>query len=213
MKGKVEIDTGSGWKPVERPTDACDNKSTVITNPATKHMSERDDINSLAEQLVSLDTGIREATHTWEQSDRFLERPAYDETGRSMGKQSIFEKDFMRLAGIEVDPEGNFFIILEAMDPEEDDPVKFHVDAEDLADAFPDSYDRLDRLVMARTDFTSVSDVAWKTTSRLHRKNALCDVVRLHLKEGRRAFLEGQAEAEELASEAFYQKQEDYGIF
>lgn len=178
-----------------------------------KHMSETQDINELAQALVTVDKEIRSTGYVPEGCVKSALCDAYSKDGSYLGRERIYEHERLSLGGIDVSEQGHLLVVMKSDDPDEFAPAKFTLSVQEMEDSFPAHFDQLDHMVSLITPSNSLGNLAWNTRKRILGKPALTQVVRNHLKEGRRAFLEGQAEAEELAAEAFYKTTSDYGIF
>lgn len=176
-------------------------------------MSETQDANDLAESIVSLDNVCRDAANDSEAAHRFAKAEAYSAAGKFLGPDAINEQECLTLHGVDLNERGELRIIMRSDDPDPMSPEKYHLTPVQLEASFPDTFDYVESLVRANTDNFSLGSLGHEIERTLGGKHALVEVVRTYLKEGRRAALEGRAEADEIASQDFYAAQDGFGQF
>lgn len=176
-------------------------------------MSETQDATDLAESVVSLDNVCRDTENDSEGAHRFATVEAYSSTGKFLGMTGINEQECLTLHGVDLNENGELRVIMRSDDPDPTAPAKYHLTPVQLEASFPDTFDYVEGLTRTNTDAYSLGELARQIYGSLGGKHALVGVVRTHIKEGRRAALEGRAETEELEAQSFYDAQDGFGQF
>ena len=183
----------------------------------SKHMSETTDALDLAQDIVALDNACRDTSQE-EGSARFFSADAYDDAATPLGKVPVYEGNLLSLAGADINHQGELRIIMRTVSSVEaldDEPVRFHLAINELEDFFPRTFDIVNALSRQCNDNDhGLGPFAYQCWRTYAGKPSLLEASRLYIKEGRRAYLEGVHEREEIASDAFYeQNAEDFGLF
>jgi hypothetical protein len=177
------------------------------------HMSETQDATDLAEAIVSLDNACRDEANDSETAHSFASVEAYSAAGKFLGTTGINEDEALTLHGVDLNEHGELRVIMRSDDPDPTAPAKYHLTPVQLEASYPATFDYVESLVRANTDNFSLGSLGHQIYGTLGGKHALAEVVRTYLKEGRRAALEGRAEADEIASQDFYAAQDGFGQF
>lgn len=198
--------------PVDHGRETLDKEREETISP---HMSETQDIIDLAEDLVALDKHLRlnadVARH--EPCGRWVEVRTISEDGRHTGRTGLVEGERCKPIGINLGERNEVVAVflLEGAEPPED--PKFDMSLLQVEDCLPNAWLEIQEAAREATEWRELDELATEVVKRIGMKPALADVVRAHLKQGRRSAEEEKLERVEEAAESFYKRSDDFGMF